>query len=236
MPSKAKKKGVKKKVAKKKVAKKKVAKRNRLFRYTSLPVLLDILSKRELTLLNPASWDDRNDSCYLEVYKKKRELKTLLAICFTTGAETYHHWKVFSSGSSGVCIQFNKEKLLEYLDVVRGIKYGAVKYRLIRKLLSKSPELEELPFLKRQPFKDEKEFRIIYKNKSKEIEMKPVGIGLECIEIINLSPWIPDPVSDTIKDIIKDIEGCSEIRVSKTTLVDNKLWRNIAMRKHGKTI
>lgn len=66
--------------------------------------------------------------------------------------------------------------------------------------------------------------------------MKPVGIGLECIEIINLSPWIPDPVSDTIKDIIKDIEGCSEIRVSKTTLVDNKLWRNIAMRKHGITI
>jgi len=205
-------------------------KNNRLLRYTSLPVLLDILSKQKLTLLNPASWDDRNDSYYLELYKKKKKLKTLLALCFTTRAETYHHWKVFSDGLSGVCIRFYKKKLLNDIHSVIGIKYEAVKYSLIRELKSAPPSTEQLPFLKRYPFKDEGEFRIIYRNKSNEMETKSVSIELDCIEEIKLSPWIPDPVSDTVKSVIKDINGSSKIKASKTTLVDNEVWEKIATR------
>ncbi len=110
-----------------------------LLRYTSLPVLLDILSNQELTLLNPATWDDRNDSYYIELYKKRKKLKTLLALCFTTKSETYHHWKVFSDGISGVCVQFKKEQLLEQMDSVCGIAYGDLEYPLIRELVSVIP-------------------------------------------------------------------------------------------------
>jgi len=208
---------------------------NRLFRYTSLPVLLDIVSKQELTLLNTATWDDRNDSYYIELYKKKKKLKTLLALCFTAKAETYHHWKVFSDGISGVCIQFDKELLLKELGSVRGIVYDDVEYPLIRELRSEPPELEKLPFLKRRPYMDEGEFRIIYTNKSREMEVKPVGIDLGSIQKINLSPWMPKSVSDTVKSVIKHIPGCSGIRVSKTTLVESKVWKNIATREHGIT-
>ncbi len=205
-------------------------KKNRLLRYTNLPVLLDILSKQELTLLNPSSWDDRNDSFYIELYKKKKRLKTVLALCFTTKSETYHHWKVFSDGSSGVCIQFKKDELLAHLKRDPRIESDYVIYSRIRKVKSDPPELDELPFLKRAPYKDEGEFRIIYKNKSKEMETKSIGFGIECIEKINLSPWLPDPVADTVKSVIKDISDCSKIRVSKTTLIESKVWKNIAVR------
>ena len=209
---------------------------NRLFRYTSLPVLLDVLSKQQLTLLSPATWDDRNDSYYLELYKKKKKLKTLLALCFTEKPETYHHWKVFSDGMSGVRIEFDKNALLDGLDSVRGIGYGPVSYPLIRELQSNPPELEELPYLKRRPYRDEGEFRIIYTNKSSVYPTKAVDFDLSAIRKINLSPWVSDAVSETVKSVIKGIDGCSGIRVSKTTVVENKVWKNIATREHGITM
>jgi hypothetical protein len=40
-----------------------------LRRYTTLPVLLDLLREKRLTLVSPTSWPDRNDSFYLEQHK-----------------------------------------------------------------------------------------------------------------------------------------------------------------------
>src|SRR5438046_2646856 len=85
---------------------------NRLKRFTSLPILLDMLVKKHLTLLNPRTWEDRNDSFYLEQYRNKKNLKSILALCFASCPETFHHWKVFSSGSCGVCVEFDKNVLL----------------------------------------------------------------------------------------------------------------------------
>jgi len=82
-----------------------------LNRYTSLPIALDVLAKKHITLLSPETWEDRNDAYYLERYRDERKLRSLLAICFSLHRETFHHWRVFSSGSSGVCIEFDKEKL-----------------------------------------------------------------------------------------------------------------------------
>ena len=209
-------------------------KNNRLFRYTNLPILIDILSKQELTLLNPASWDDRNDSYYIELYKSRKRFKTL-AICFTTKSETYHHWKVFSDGSAGVCIQFNKNYLLEDLEMTRGVEGDYVSYVQLRNLRSDPPSLEELPFLKRYPYKDEAEYRVIYKTKSKEVETKAIHFEMECIERITLSPWLPGSVAESVKDFIRGISSCSKLRISKTTLVENSVWKNIATKEHGIT-
>ena len=37
-----------------------------LSRYTSLPVLLDLIERQSLVFLNPQSWQDRNDSLVME--------------------------------------------------------------------------------------------------------------------------------------------------------------------------
>ena len=71
-----------------------------LNRYTSLPVALDILVRRQVTLLSPETLEARNDAFYLERYREVKKLGTLVAICFTTRGETFHHWKVFSNGLS----------------------------------------------------------------------------------------------------------------------------------------
>lgn len=54
-----------------------------LRRYTDLTSLMYLLHKRKITLLDPASWDDKNDSHYLTLYKEKRKLRSVLALCFS---------------------------------------------------------------------------------------------------------------------------------------------------------
>jgi hypothetical protein len=80
------------------------------------------LKEKKITLLDPRSWDDSNDSYYLKLYQEKKGLQSVLALCFTRASETYHHWRIFADGSSGVCISFRRDKLL---DAVKGEQEGA---------------------------------------------------------------------------------------------------------------
>ncbi len=82
-----------------------------LRRYTDLPGLIYVLRERKITLLDPQSCDDSNDSHYLTLYKQKKRLGSVLALCFTQASETYHRWRVFANGASGVCITFNRTAL-----------------------------------------------------------------------------------------------------------------------------
>ena len=50
-----------------------------LRRYCDLAALVYLLNARKITLLNPESWDDSNDSYYLSLYKKRKGLKSVLA-------------------------------------------------------------------------------------------------------------------------------------------------------------
>lgn len=52
------------------MTKKKITKLNR---FTTLPVLLDLLQRQKLTLLDPKSWEDKNDSEIILEYKNKKE-------------------------------------------------------------------------------------------------------------------------------------------------------------------
>ena len=199
-----------------------------LLRYTNLPILLDMIEKKQITLLNPSSWEDRNDSFYVEKYREKKRLKTVLALCFTTKRETFHHWKVFAGNSGGVCIRFNADKLLTCLESVSGIRSGQVTYRLMRDLKSNPPSVDELPFIKRRQYKDEAEFRILYESKNKTFQSKTCSIDLECIERITLSPWLPLSVAKTIKKVIRQMPDCSSIQLIRTGVIEHSNWQNVA--------
>jgi hypothetical protein len=64
-----------------------------LRRYPDIP-LLYLLHSQSITLLDPASWDDTNDSYFLLKYKLKKNLQSVLALCLTQTDETYHHWHI----------------------------------------------------------------------------------------------------------------------------------------------
>src|SRR5262249_36671186 len=120
-----------------------------LRRYTDIPALIYLLQEKRITLLNPQSWDDGNDSHYLSLYREKKRLASVLALCFTQGAETYHHWRVFANGSSGVCVQFRREELLNAIKSLPGVRQGKVIYLKLKELQPKKHTVPEPPVLNR---------------------------------------------------------------------------------------
>jgi hypothetical protein len=200
---------------------------NYLRRYTDIPALAYLLSERKITLLDPQSWDDKNDSHYLSVYKTKKNLKSILALCFTQADETYHHWRVFAGNPSGVCILFKRTELIKILKQQKGIKGGAVKYLTLQEIRVKKPETDQLPFIKRYAFRDENEFRLIYESSTEELSTLDVNIPLSCIERISISPWVHKCLSDPLKKMLKSIDHCSKLKVIRSTLVSNEEWKSI---------
>jgi hypothetical protein len=198
-----------------------------LRRYTSLPVLLDILNKKSLTLLDPQSWDDKNDSYFIELYKKAFHFDTVLALCFVESSEKYHHWKIFSGSSCGVCVEFNKDKLLNYFKTSKGFRSDKVEYKTIQELETNNLDNHQLPFIKRVAFEDENEFRILYQCETGETLFKMVRIDLDCISKIIINPWISKPVYNSIRAVIKLIDGCNEIPIMKTGLTNNDDWKKL---------
>ena len=85
-------------------------------------------AERNITLLDPASWDDNNNSYFLLLYREKKNLQSVLALCFTPAFETYHHWRLFAEGSSGARISFNQEGLLKAVKKQVGVTARSVRY------------------------------------------------------------------------------------------------------------
>jgi hypothetical protein len=108
-----------------------------LRRYTNLPSLLHILQNRKLTLLDPRKWDDGNDSAGMELYRKQKNLKSIVALCFAWGDETYHHWHVFAGGAGGSCIVFHRDKLLKTFNE-QGVIHNRVVYKKLKDLEGKN--------------------------------------------------------------------------------------------------
>ena len=98
----------------------------------------------------------------------------------------------------------------------------------MRDMSKNIPSIEQLPFIKRKQYEDESEFRLIYKNRNKELKLKYIPFDLSSINRITLSPWLPLSISKTIKQFIWDIEGCENIEIIRTGVVDNRKWKNIA--------
>jgi hypothetical protein len=196
-----------------------------LRRYTSLVAAIQILRQRRITLLNPALWDDRNDIYTMRKYQDAVQARSILALCFAQQFETYHHWRVFSQGMDGVCLEFDRERLLAAFANNPHIRSGSVEYYELRKLGKAPPTIEELPFSKRFPYQDEKEFRIVYVDNENILSFKEFDIDLAAITRINLSPWMPEPLSDSVKATIRSIPGCDGIRLNRSTLVENEQWK-----------
>jgi len=192
-----------------------------------LPVLLDILYQKSLTLLDPQSWDDKNDSYFIELYKKAFHFESVLALCFVESSEKYHHWKIFSGSSCGVCVEFNKEKLLNNFNNSKGFRTGYVNYKTIREMEINNLDIHLLPFIKRVAFKDDNEFRILYESESAKVLYKIVSINLDCISKIIINPWISKLAYNSVRAVIKMIDGCIDIPITNTRLTNNDQWKKL---------
>lgn len=198
-----------------------------LRRYTDLTALMYLLHKRKITLLDPASWDDKNDSYYLTQYKEKRRLKSVLALCLMQSDERYHHWSVFAPGPGGVCVKLKREELLATVRMHSHIHMRPVTYMTLSEIRRAKLKVADLPFLKRQAFEHEDEFRIIYTSKTQRLSTLDISIPLSCIEKITLSPWLHSGLSHYVKQTLRAIKGCENLEIVRSTLISNEEWKKL---------
>ena len=197
-----------------------------LRRYTDLPGLIHLLKTKTITFLDPEQWDDKNDAYFMSLYKQATGLKTLLAICCSRETETYHHWRVFSSGASGVCISFKRQLLIDTLKAHSHVRFGEVQYLKIKDLKSRGVDISKMPFLKRAPYHHEREFRFIYESRSGKYSSQSYPIPMNVIDRIYLSPWMHEELANSVRSVLKQIVGLPRIPISRSTLIRNDVWQS----------
>jgi len=192
-----------------------------LRRYTNL------LKEQKITLLDPESWEDKNDSHFMSLYRKKKSLKSVLALCFTQASETFHHWRVFADGTSGICIQYKRLELIDALSKQSGVKCDAVRYLKLTDLKNRKLKTDQLPFRKRFPYGDESEFRVVYESKIAAKKFLDISIPLSSVDRITLSPWLPVALRGHVESTIRAIKGCDSLKIVRSTLISNEQWKNL---------
>jgi hypothetical protein len=201
---------------------------DRLNKYTSLPVVIDMLWEKHLVLTSPSKWTDRNDAYFLRKYKREKKLETVLAACFCMSSERYHHWKVFADGSAGICVQFDREKLISKVQKNKHLIHKKVDYHSIKEFKARSVTTDDLPFIKRWAFQDESEYRIIYCHSDEKLRTYSIPITFDIIRKITLSPTMPASVSDSVIAMINSCPGADGIIIKLSTLLENEEWKEIA--------
>jgi len=161
------------------------------------------------------------------LYREKKKLKSVLALCFAQASETYHHWRVFANGSSGVCIRFKRSELLKTVKQQPDLRTGTVTYLTLTEIRHKKLATQDLPFLKRSAFEHEDEFRMIYESKATKTSTLDIAISLSCIDRITLSPWVHHALAPHIKRMLWSIRGCSALEIVRSTLISNEEWKNL---------
>lgn len=195
-----------------------------LKRYTSTLAALDTLLNRRITLLNPSSWADRNDRELMGLYAGSTPGRLAFAYCMAEGNETAHHWQVFADRGFGVCIAFNKAKLIEAASIDPAIKHGSVSYVNWRDLALKEP-FHYLPFIKRQVYRAEREYRLIAVPDAQYAGLSyHLAIPLDCITSVIMSGEVPVAHFETFKRLVRSIPECGKLSVRHSGLLRNPRW------------
>ncbi len=195
-----------------------------LRRYTDLPSVISLLRSKKLTLLDPASWEDKADARFMARYKEQGQLSCLAALCFSMASETFHHWRIFSHGAGGVCVSFRTAALLDSLRDASGVLHNKVQYLKLTEIGQTVATLEQLPFAKRHAYRDEKEYRIIYRSKKRLQQPISLEFPLASIDRVTISPWLDAGRFAALKSTLLSIPGCSRLAVRRSTLMDNEKW------------
>ena len=199
-----------------------------LRRYTDVLSLLDMIKNNRLTLLSPATWFDQNDTYGLNEYARRKGEGEAFALCMTEGPETGHHWQLFAGSSHGVCLFFDLDEFKAFCDGARWpVLHGPMKYMNLKEVRELRPiETDVLPFLKRDTFKDEKEYRVIaWEEDLLASETYTMPMPASLIRRVVFGPKLPDTLARTLKDIACAYGGCDKIDWAHSRVDNNASWR-----------
>lgn len=163
----------------------------------------------------------------MSIYKQKKNIGGLYALCAATCSETYHHWRVFTSSSDGACIEIDRSKFEGILLEYENIRFDNVEYLILKDVERLSADhLPKLPFLKRYGFAAEYEYRVVAETTEEQEPAFKVGFPASTISKIILNPWLPESIVDSVKSTLRGIPGCENLPVTRSTLINNARWQN----------
>lgn len=196
-----------------------------LKRYTSLANALDTLKNERLTLLDPATWKDKNDTRFMEAYREKSGYKKIYAACFSHVGEAYHHWEVFARHNEGVCIEIFRDELISSLSEKDGYVFRDVEYYNLTQLSKMHSILDvDLPFMKGDGYRPEQEFRLIYGDRNGRFPVHHLVCPRKFVNRIIINPWIPHGLVPAVKDALRSAIGAREPRIEVSSFIDNEQW------------
>jgi len=210
-----------------------------LNRFTTIPFLIDLLTRRKLVLLNPNTWEDYNDRTTMELYRKRKNVASIYALCLSDTRETIHHWSAFANGPGGCCIEFDFQKLLESFSKISGAIHGKTEYVKINDLPKLTDDVERLPYVKRKPFEAENEYRLAILSDRPQQMAFDVDLDINTIRRITLSSKLPDIVFLSLKQALIKISPDCKGKIFHSTLFNNSKWTShfskLAEQSHEKT-
>ena len=206
-------------------------------RYTGFLSALDMISRRKLVLLSPKTWDDQNDTAFIEAYCERQGLKQVSALCLAEAPETFHHWQIFAGREAGVCVVFKGEAFRAWVQRQPGVLARSVVYKTLNELRAeKQVATDDLPFLKRSGFEAEQEYRLISTAKpGKGLTTIELDLDLGLIDRLTFSPFIHKSLYDSARAVVKKLPECGKLRCSHSQLINNRQWRAMADAKGAKT-
>lgn len=204
-------------------------------RYTTISAVINLLRRRELALLDPATWDDRNDRYFMDLYKEQRGVIGLYALCAATCNETYHHWRVFTGAADGACVEIKRAPLERALSRLGNIRCEEIDYLKLEEVDALSAaDVMRLPFVKRYAFKPEDEYRIIAETHDPQASAMGIRLPISWISKITLNPWLPGPLAESVIQTLHTIPYCKKLVVQRSHLIDNARWKRAGDRIVGK--
>ena len=196
-----------------------------LRRYTNLPVLIDVLTRRRLTLISYTHWIDVNDRRALQLYQQVLKYGFVGAMCLTEAPETFHHWQIFAGGPAGVSIIFHRDAFENLFRdrphfIAKSVEY--VRLASIRSV--EASDIHRLPFLKRSGFADEREFRLIGYAVEALTELN-IEIASNLIQRVVISPFAHPNLIESIRTTLRSIPGWSRLQIDHSSLINNESWQ-----------
>jgi hypothetical protein len=204
-------------------------------RYTSISATIDMLRRKELALLDPQNWDDRNDRYFMSLYKDHVKASGLYAACFTQSMDTYHHWRVFTGPSDGLCVEFKREPFERHFKSNPNLRARPVRYLNLGDADRLGTEARDhLPFYKRKGFEPEEEYRVVVVSDKPQQAALGVPIEMSFINKIVINPWLPDTLCESLRATLRSIDQCSRIRIDRSHLIDSLRWKNAGNKVVGR--
>lgn len=169
----------------------------------------------------------QNDTIGLNQYGARLGEGSVYALCFAEGSEQAHHWQIFAGHTHGLCIQFDRDEFVDFLNQQGpDLLHGPMIYENLKQVRERSPiQPVELPFLKRDTFRAEAEYRVVaWEQAIFAGESYSVPMPAKMIRRVTLGPAMPRVLAETLKDVACSQNGCEHISFGISRLTNNASW------------